>query len=69
LNGEKLLFAIPDDQLTKVPPAEDEFECLNLRITMPKERGDKPLPVYVNVPGGANMRASNGVRLFGSCFP
>jgi len=62
---DKLFFGIPDEQLGPLPVA-DELECLNLSITLPKDKGaGHPLPVYVNIPGGANTMAPSGVRMFG----
>lgn len=53
------MFVLPPElrQDASQLPAEDEFECLRLNITMPKQRGGAGgalLPVLVNIPGGAN---------------
>lgn len=49
------MFAIPDEQTRKDPTVEDEFENMNLKITVTKERVVGLLPVFVNIPGGAHQ--------------
>lgn len=61
------MFVLPPEQRQDPSqlPAEDEFECLSLNITMPKQRGGAGgalLPVLVNIPGGANAVC---ISLFG----
>jgi hypothetical protein len=56
----------PPPQLPMESLTQNVDECLNLSITLPKERqGDKLLPVFFNIVGGGNSRVPAGIALFG----
>ncbi|CCX32396.1 Alpha/Beta hydrolase protein [Pyronema domesticum] len=62
-DAEIALFAIPEAKRYPVQPIHDEFDCLNLSITIPATQTEL-LPVLINIPGGANTRCINGISLF-----
>ena len=41
----------------------DDFECLNLIVTVPIGSYDSPLPVMVYIHGGANVRGSGSTKV------
>ncbi|KAI5782612.1 Alpha/Beta hydrolase protein [Geopyxis carbonaria] len=62
---EQSFMCVPENQW-KRKSEEDELDCLRLVITAPKELptdGSK-IPVFVNFPGGANLRSATGVNMF-----
>lgn len=60
------LFAIPVDQIVLPKLKLDEFECLNLNVTVPAQRAEGLLlPVFVFIYGGANKAGTANIPLYG----
>ena len=69
-DDEGLFFRIPENQRKRAAAGltQDEFECLNLIITVPSsilnsQDSEEVLPVFVNIHGGANKWISGSVPL------
>lgn len=61
-----LLFAVPPEQLIEPVVTVDEFECLNLIVTVPKGvKEGELLPVFVHIHGGANRQGASSIPLLG----
>lgn len=60
---------LPDYGLPLALPEQDEFKCLNLNLTIPREAVDKPcaskLPVLVFIHGGGFIGGSQSVQVGG----
>lgn len=59
--------ALPTELPRLEPTRTDEFNCLNLSITIPAEvlRSDRKIPVFVFVHGGAFVGGSHAIQLHG----
>lgn len=58
---------LPVDLPILQPTVTDEFKCLNLSITIPSHvvRGEKKVPVFVFIHGGAFVGGSHAIQLHG----
>ncbi|KAJ9641079.1 hypothetical protein H2199_005747 [Coniosporium tulheliwenetii] len=60
---------LPDYGLSLALPEQDEFKCLNLNLTIPRQALNKPhtskLPVLVFIHGGGFIGGSNSVQVGG----
>lgn len=59
--------ALPVEAPRLSPTKADEFECLNLSITIPSDvlRGNRKVPVFMFIHGGAFVGGSHAIQLHG----